>query len=136
MGAPTCRPCHYTCYNCSGPQDYECTKCWGDAEVYSPSKDQTLCQPQSLLSAYRRQESWYLALVGVVMGLVVLVMVLGVMVLRANKRLPHKHSYTKSLGMKSSSNGKYRPMPQEGADNLITSIPFHDLTSDEEEEED
>ncbi|XP_071450401.1 furin-like protease kpc-1 [Hetaerina americana] len=28
---PTCLPCHYSCKSCSGPNDYECTECFGDA---------------------------------------------------------------------------------------------------------
>uniref|UniRef100_A0A0P4WFA9 furin n=1 Tax=Scylla olivacea TaxID=85551 RepID=A0A0P4WFA9_SCYOL len=138
-GVPTCRSCHYSCYNCSGPQDYECTKCWGDEEMYLPSKGQSLCQPSSLLLSYQRQQSWYLALLGVVIGLLVLVLVMGVMVLRKSKHAPHRSSLPKTLTglMNPASNGKigYSPMAQKSSDTILTSIPFHDLTTDEEEED-
>ncbi|XP_063876534.1 furin-like protease 1, isoforms 1/1-X/2 [Scylla paramamosain] len=138
-GVPTCLSCHYSCYNCSGPQDYECTKCWGDEEMYLPSKGQSLCQPSSLLLSYQRQQGWYLALLGVVIGLLVLVLVMGVMVLRKSKHAPHRSSLPKTLTglMNPASNGKigYSPMAQKSSDSILTSIPFHDLTTDEEEED-
>lgn len=82
-----------------------------------------------------------MALVGVVVSLVVLVMVLGILVLRRSKKSPFQHSFVKSIpanGSKRPLNGKisYSRMPQETADQLITSVPFHDLTTDEEEEND
>ncbi|KAG0715269.1 hypothetical protein GWK47_012320 [Chionoecetes opilio] len=101
-------------------------------------EDQMLCQPRSLLEAYRRQESWYLVLLGVVIGLVVVVVVLCVLVLRRTKGSHTKLSLTRgiaALSVKTSGNGKtaYRPMAQESSDTLITTIPFHDLTSEEED---
>ena len=35
---PMCKNCHYSCFTCSGPLDDQCTACWGDAIIYSPSK--------------------------------------------------------------------------------------------------
>ncbi|KAG0715270.1 hypothetical protein GWK47_012321 [Chionoecetes opilio] len=52
-GTPTCRSCHYSCYGCSGPQDYECTKCWGDAELYSPSKNTAIAVTRWVTNASR-----------------------------------------------------------------------------------
>lgn len=80
-----------------------------------------------------------MALIGVVLSLVVLVLVLGVIVLRKSKGTPHVPSLPKTLTgfVKPATNGKisYSPMAQENSDTLLTSIPFHDLTTDEEEED-
>lgn len=82
-----------------------------------------------------------MALVGVVVSLVVLVMVLGILVLRRSRRSSSfQDSFVKSIprnGSNSSPNGKlsYSRMPQEASDQLITSVPFHDLTTDDEDDD-
>ncbi|XP_050428301.1 furin-like protease 1, isoforms 1/1-X/2 isoform X1 [Adelges cooleyi] len=42
-----CNDCHYTCYQCIGPNDYQCTKCWGDAEL-THTMGQTYCYPKNI----------------------------------------------------------------------------------------
>ncbi|XP_045618014.1 furin-like protease kpc-1 isoform X2 [Procambarus clarkii] len=144
MGATeslNCRPCHYSCRSCSGPQDYECTVCWGDAELYSPSEGQKHCHPLSLLNAYRSQQSWYVILLVILLGLLLVVLFLAVLVFRAHKthlRSSIAVNSVANLGplgsTKSSSNGNtaYTPVARGDSEQLITKIPFHDLTSDEE----
>ncbi|CAB4067375.1 FURIN [Lepeophtheirus salmonis] len=36
---PTCVPCYYSCKTCSGPNDYECTSCFGDAKFMKESNN-------------------------------------------------------------------------------------------------
>ncbi|XP_042210078.1 furin-like protease 1 isoform X3 [Homarus americanus] len=140
-GSLSCRPCHYTCRRCSGLQDYECTACWSDAELYNPSEDQNFCHPRILLNAYHSQQSWYMVLLIILLGLLVLVLILAVMVLRARRpsnRTSLKINPVANLGplgsIKSTVNGNtaYAPVARGDSEQLMTKIPFHDLTSDEE----
>lgn len=140
-GSLTCRSCHYSCRSCLGPQDYDCTVCWGDAELYSPFEGQNHCHPRALLDAYRNQQSWYTALLFLLLVLLVLVLILAVMVLRSRKASSHfplNLSGVPNLGKmgskKPTANGStgYTPVSRSDSDQLMTKVPFHDLTSDEE----
>jgi furin len=42
-----CSDCHYTCYTCNGPNDYQCTKCWGDADL-THALGQTYCYSKNI----------------------------------------------------------------------------------------
>ncbi|XP_050537398.1 furin-like protease 1 isoform X2 [Daktulosphaira vitifoliae] len=42
-----CADCHYSCYKCNGPNDYQCTVCWEDAELIH-TLGQTFCYPKSI----------------------------------------------------------------------------------------
>ncbi|CAH1965222.1 unnamed protein product [Acanthoscelides obtectus] len=46
----TCLACHYTCRNCMGSLDSQCTGCYGDAKLYNVSATETYCYPVSLIS--------------------------------------------------------------------------------------
>lgn len=105
------------------------------------SQGQNHCHPRSLLDAYRTQQSWYTALLLLLLVLLVLVLILAVMVLRARKtssHLPLNLSNVPNLGTigskKSTANGStaYTPVSRSDSDQLMTKVPFHDLTSDEE----
>ncbi|XP_068246773.1 furin-like protease 1, isoforms 1/1-X/2 [Palaemon carinicauda] len=140
-GTKSCRPCHYSCLHCAGPQDYECKECWGDALLNAVSESETYCHPHALLTAYRSQQSWYNHLLFVLMGLLVLVLILAVMVIRGYRKSIHKPLHivaNNALGAigskKSTSNGhsSYSPVSKDDSDQLMTKIPFHDLTSEDE----
>uniref|UniRef100_A0A2S2NKX1 Furin-like protease 1, isoform 1-CRR n=1 Tax=Schizaphis graminum TaxID=13262 RepID=A0A2S2NKX1_SCHGA len=42
-----CSDCHYTCYKCNGPNDYQCTTCWGDADL-THALGQTYCYSKNI----------------------------------------------------------------------------------------
>ncbi|XP_015364233.1 PREDICTED: furin-like protease 1, isoform 1-CRR isoform X2 [Diuraphis noxia] len=42
-----CSDCHYSCYTCNGPNDYQCTKCWGDADL-THALGQTYCYSKNI----------------------------------------------------------------------------------------
>lgn len=136
----SCRQCHYSCRSCSGSQDYECTACWGDAELYSPSEGQNHCYPRDLLNVYHSQQSWYTVLLVMLVGLIILVLILAVFVLRSRRtsKSPLKLRSIAHLGplgsTKSSANGitSYAPVARGDSEKLMTKMPFHDLTSDDE----
>ncbi|KAK3877496.1 hypothetical protein Pcinc_017822, partial [Petrolisthes cinctipes] len=141
-GPPACRHCHYSCRTCSGPQDYQCQSCWGDAIMYTPTKGQNLCQPRSLLEAYQSQQWWYSGMVVTVVSLLLVVLILAVFILRAqftSSRTLLNHATAlpgSTVGKKGSiaRNGTagYAPVARVEADKLMSKVPFHDLTSDEE----
>ncbi|XP_066953849.1 furin-like protease 1 [Macrobrachium rosenbergii] len=140
-GTKNCRPCHYSCLHCTGPQDYQCKECWGDALLNKVSESESYCHPHALLTAYRSQQSWYNHLLFVLMGLLVLVLILAVMVIRGyRKSVPRplhiaaNNALGAISGKKSTSNGRssYSPVSKDDSDQLMTKIPFHDLTSDDE----
>lgn len=42
-----CAACHYSCLICSGPNDYECTRCATDAQFRITNFNQSFCVPVS-----------------------------------------------------------------------------------------
>lgn len=42
-----CYNCHYTCYQCNGPNDYQCISCWGDADL-TINMGQTYCYSKNI----------------------------------------------------------------------------------------
>ncbi|XP_037799515.1 furin-like protease 1 isoform X2 [Penaeus monodon] len=139
-GPPTCRPCHYSCRSCSGPQDYDCSSCWGDAVLYTAYEGQNYCHPSTLHDAYESLQSWYKFLLGILLCLLILVLILAVLVLRAKNASRRLYpvvgvpSLSPGVGAKSASKGgtAYTPVPKGDADDLLTKITFHDLASDDE----
>lgn len=64
-----CLPCHYTCKACSGPNDYQCSKCHDDAVLIEPNSlwkflifkkpiNESYCYPDSLVPRISRA-IWY-----------------------------------------------------------------------------
>lgn len=53
-----CMPCHYTCKKCRRGDDYECSLCYDDAKLYTPSDFESYCYPKSM---FRQIDSsnWY-----------------------------------------------------------------------------
>lgn len=139
-GSQSCRPCHYSCLKCSGPQDYECTDCWGDSLLNTVTENESYCHPRALLIAYRSQQSWYNHLLIVLIGLLVLVLILAVMVIRSHKMAQPRSLHISAtnpigpIGSAKTANGRtnYTPVARGDAEQLMTKIPFHDLTSDDE----
>merc|ERR1719323_389756 len=46
----SCLSCYYTCHSCSGPNDYECLSCYGDAALDSSSALGKYCHNKHLVS--------------------------------------------------------------------------------------
>ncbi|KAK7079740.1 hypothetical protein SK128_020941 [Halocaridina rubra] len=114
-------------------------ECFSEASF--ANLNETYCYPATLLTAYRSQQAWYNHLLIVLIGLIILVVVLAIMMIRAHKMsVPRSfHNLTKQpLGPigsgKAATNGRtnYYPAATGDADQLMTKIPFHDLTSDDE----
>lgn len=43
-----CAACHYSCLECRGPNDYECTRCTNEAQFHSTEFNQSFCVPVAL----------------------------------------------------------------------------------------
>ncbi|PSN43791.1 hypothetical protein C0J52_15496 [Blattella germanica] len=54
-----CSYCHYTCNACSGPNDYECISCYGDALLKHMSKSESYCYPKALLPVMETSKWFY-----------------------------------------------------------------------------
>ena len=46
----TCLPCYYSCLSCSGPNDYECSACPGDAQLELGPAGRSMCHNNGLVS--------------------------------------------------------------------------------------
>lgn len=40
-----CEACHYSCVECSGPHDYDCTRCMSEAQFRRTEFNQSFCVP-------------------------------------------------------------------------------------------
>ncbi|XP_034241763.1 furin-like protease 1 isoform X2 [Thrips palmi] len=75
-----CTWCHYSCKHCTGPNDYECTACFGDAAMYKPRESETFCYPKTLLPSMDTA-LWYQRTVAVFsIAIVLLIIVIVFMV--------------------------------------------------------
>ncbi|XP_054285539.1 furin-like protease 1, isoforms 1/1-X/2 isoform X1 [Macrosteles quadrilineatus] len=66
-----CARCHYSCRSCSGPNDYQCTLCFGDALLVS-SDQETYCYPRSLATAVDISKWYYWTCVGLGLNILLL----------------------------------------------------------------
>ncbi|KAB7505085.1 Furin-like protease 1, isoform 1-CRR, partial [Armadillidium nasatum] len=143
----SCEKCHYSCRTCSGPFDYHCSSCWPDALLYKQQNDEKYCHSKSIVEAYERSSSWITVILSVFFILFCFIVTLSFIVWR-NRRLPQDdHQPLTDVQIDTQSNGlstkfsknkrkiSYTPIAADDSDKLMSKIPFHDLTSEEEEED-
>jgi len=64
-----CLNCYYTCHTCSGPNDYECLSCFGDAELDDSSSIGKYCHNKHLISKVVGSSNWsYLLTLGFILN--------------------------------------------------------------------
>lgn len=68
-----CSDCHYTCYQCNGPNDYQCTSCWGDADL-THATGQTYCYPKNIKSVLDDKKWHTIATVLLIINIFLLLM--------------------------------------------------------------
>ncbi|RXG58688.1 Furin-like protease 1, isoform 1-CRR, partial [Armadillidium vulgare] len=142
----SCEKCHYSCRTCSGPFDYHCSSCWPDALLYKQQNDEKYCHSKSIVEAYERSSSWITVILSVFFILFCFIVTLSFIVWR-NRRLPQDdHQPLTDVQIDAQSNGlsskfiknkrkiSYTPIAADDSDKLMSKIPFHDLTSEEEED--
>lgn len=74
---PVCSYCHYTCKTCSGPSDYQCVSCYGDASLRQTTKAESYCYPKAILPALETSRWFYWMFVAFSVNVTVLVMIMS-----------------------------------------------------------
>merc|ERR1719470_369626 len=54
-----CLDCYYSCATCSGPNDHECTSCYGDADLDESSGMGKYCHNKTLVFKIFSSSRWY-----------------------------------------------------------------------------
>jgi len=87
-----CLNCYYTCHTCSGPNNYECLSCFGDAELDDSSSIGKYCHNKHLISKVVGSSNWsYLLTLGFILN-ASLVICLIIYVVRRRKARAGKQS--------------------------------------------
>ncbi|KFM80967.1 hypothetical protein X975_02879, partial [Stegodyphus mimosarum] len=73
-----CLPCHYSCVECHGPNDYQCVLCHEDALL-----SDGYCEPKALVDEVRSFTAWNDVVVGVFTALCLVTVALTVYVVVA-----------------------------------------------------
>lgn len=128
----SCLPCYYSCKTCSGPNDYQCSGCFADADLDSEGKNgQIFCRNKSLVARVLSTSRWYYILfLAFVLNLVIII----ILVLYISKW--RKQSSGASV-MKQAYTGaatRYKSeFPVGLGGNTKSTIPFHDYESSDDE---
>lgn len=124
-----CLQCYYTCKTCSGPNDYECTSCYGDASIEENSPGHKYCHNAGLVSKIMSSSKWYYVLTLGFMVNLGIVVVLVVYILRRRRARAGK-STSLLGGMKGMAKG-YSPIKK-----TPSTAPFRDYEESSDEVED
>ena len=82
-GQSQCGRCYYACKTCSGPNDYECKSCFGDAELDADSEtDREYCYNKSLIYKVFSSSRWYYVLSAGFLINFIIVVILVVYIMR------------------------------------------------------
>lgn len=90
-----CLPCHYTCMECIGPLDYQCTKCYSDSILYKLSDSESYCYRLNQFHAIQEHIWFYRIFKGVVVLLVVLIIISIYLFIKWKRRVSEKYRYEK-----------------------------------------
>ncbi|XP_043235224.1 furin-like protease 1 [Amphibalanus amphitrite] len=80
-----CQPCHYTCAECDGPNDYQCSGCHGDATLTSGPLGARSCLNTELLERARAADRWYGGVLTVIVLLALALLVVGLLFWRQRR---------------------------------------------------
>ncbi|KAF0299211.1 Furin-like protease 1, isoforms 1/1-X/2 [Amphibalanus amphitrite] len=80
-----CQPCHYTCAECGGPNDYQCSGCHGDATLTSGPLGARSCLNTELLERARAADRWYGGVLTVIVLLALALLVVGLLFWRQRR---------------------------------------------------
>jgi len=134
----TCLPCYYSCQSCTGPNDYQCSTCYGDAELDSNSDSGSFCHNKGLIFKIFSSSRWYYVLS---IGFLVNFLIVIVLVLYIIRRKRAKAGKTSLLSRVKSGGNRYSPVSSSGLKagaGLLkgaSSLPFTEYESDSEESE-
>ena len=80
-----CQPCHYTCAQCQGPNDYQCRACHGDATLTPGPLGALSCLNTELLQRAELADRWYGGVLAAGVLLSIALVVLCLLVWRQNR---------------------------------------------------
>ncbi|TRY74010.1 hypothetical protein TCAL_03361 [Tigriopus californicus] len=141
--ASACIACYYSCQTCNGPNDYQCSSCFGDATLEEESPTQRFCYNKSLIQRVFYSSRWYYVLsVGFLINLFIVVILVvyimrwrrsrdRVLPTRANGTVNRKYSPGKLPGDALLSN----PLKGGNSSSAAITVPFHDYDSSSEEDQ-
>lgn len=129
---PACLACYYTCRTCTGPNDYQCSSCFGDSHLASDSGRAT-CHNAGLVDKVVASSKWYYVLsIGLILNFFVVIL-LVVYILRRRARQG-------KVGLLGGSKGpRYSPMAKGGKKALgktSSAAAFRDYEESSSEVED
>jgi len=129
-----CLDCYYSCQTCSGPNDYECTSCYGDAELDESSSLGKYCHNKTLIFKIFSSSRWYYILsIGFVVNFIIVIL-LVLYILRWRRA---KAGKTSLLDRVKNSTSRYSPVASKGLTGKNSStLPFHDYEESSDEAED
>ena len=81
-----CEPCHYTCAECQGPNDYQCRRCHGDATLTAGRLGALSCLNTELLERARAADRWSAGVLAAVALLALAVLALGLLLWRQRRQ--------------------------------------------------
>lgn len=86
-----CISCHYTCKECAGSLDYQCTECFPDATLLLYSSSETYCYPTSVAPLIL-ENIWYIRVF--VMLIIIALLILGYFVWKFHKHRQQNAGYS------------------------------------------
>lgn len=104
-GPVECMKCHYTCLQCIGSTDYQCTACYSDADLHS-STIGSYCYPKSLneMINYTKWYFWTCIILGINIVLIVVIMMVCFQKRILAKNYPKKSPFIESVKYKLAGN--------------------------------
>merc|ERR1719334_1672555 len=130
----TCLECYYTCQTCTGSNDYECSSCYGDAELDDSSSVGKYCHNKSLVFKIFSSSRWYYILsIGFVVNFIIVIL----LVLYIFRWRSSKAGKVSLLERVKNSTNRYSPVASKGlVSKSGSTLPFHDYEESSDEADD
>jgi len=127
-----CLQCYYTCQTCTGPNDYQCLSCYGDAQLDAMPGGQNFCHNKNLIFKVFSSSRWYYILsIGFLVN-TILIVVLLVYIYRRRSRskgtVYRGNVLDRVISPGSKGYKQVSPSGDEGGSNR----PFHDHSSEDD----
>jgi len=133
-GTSACLTCYYSCKTCSGPNDYQCESCYGDAELDESLGSGKFCHNKGLIFKIFSSSRWYYVLsIGFLVNFLIVV-VLTLYIIRRRRARDGKISLldrVKQGGSRYSPVGSAGPLVGKKAG---SKLPFNDYEESESDE--
>lgn len=127
----SCLPCYYSCKTCSGPNDYECSSCFADADLDSEGHNgQVFCRNKSLVARVLSTSRWYYILfLAFILNLVIII----ILVLYISRWRQKSSGANVIKQVFPGSGSGYRSDSVGFGGKTKSTVPFHDYESSDDE---